>query len=138
LAHQSISLRASRAAFVSNVISISGAPSELGTFNYSIPLTGGCGEVNGTGTITVTSSSNTQNLQKQTLYWKIYPNPNNGQFILESQVQGHFDLMDVNGKTIQSYLLQPNSAMQIEANLPAGIYFIKEKNKGSVQQLVVY
>ncbi len=34
-------------------ITISGTPSEVGVFNYSIPLTGGCGSVNATGTITV-------------------------------------------------------------------------------------
>lgn len=34
-------------------ITISGTPTEVGVFNYSIPLTGGCGSVNATGTITV-------------------------------------------------------------------------------------
>jgi len=42
------------AAFASNTITISGTPTASGTFNYSIPLTGGCGAVNATGTITVT------------------------------------------------------------------------------------
>jgi hypothetical protein len=41
------------AAWASNTITISGTPSQSGTFNYSIPLTGGCGNVNATGTITV-------------------------------------------------------------------------------------
>ena len=41
------------AAFASNTITISGSPSATGPFNYSIPLTGGCGTVNATGTITV-------------------------------------------------------------------------------------
>jgi hypothetical protein len=41
------------AAWASNVITISGTPAASGTFNYSIPLTGGCGNVNATGTITV-------------------------------------------------------------------------------------
>src|ERR1019366_9878862 len=35
----------------------SGTPTASGTFNYSIPLTGGCGTVNATGTITVTPAS---------------------------------------------------------------------------------
>lgn len=34
-------------------ITILGTPTEVGVFNYSIPLTGGCGSVNATGTITV-------------------------------------------------------------------------------------
>ena len=42
------------AAWATNVITISGTPTAAGTFNYSIPLTGGCGTVNATGAITVT------------------------------------------------------------------------------------
>jgi uncharacterized protein (DUF2141 family) len=41
------------AGFAGNTITISGTPTASGTFNYSIPLTGGCGTVNATGTITV-------------------------------------------------------------------------------------
>ena len=36
-----------------DVITITGTPTATGTFNYSIPLSGGCGSVNATGTITV-------------------------------------------------------------------------------------
>lgn len=42
------------AAWSVNIITISGTPTASGIFNYSIPLTGGCGSVNTTGTITVT------------------------------------------------------------------------------------
>jgi hypothetical protein len=45
------------AAWSSNTITISGTPSTSGTFNYTIPLTGGCGTVNATGTITVTAAN---------------------------------------------------------------------------------
>ncbi|MCK7540116.1 MAG: hypothetical protein MZV63_59035, partial [Marinilabiliales bacterium] len=45
------------AAWASNTITISGTPSAAGTFNYTIPLTGGCGTVNATGTITVTPAN---------------------------------------------------------------------------------
>jgi hypothetical protein len=44
------------ATWSSNTITISGTPMESGTFNYSIPLTGGCGNINATGTIIVNSS----------------------------------------------------------------------------------
>jgi hypothetical protein len=43
-----------RQASAGDVITISGTPTVSGPFNYSIPLTGGCGTVNATGTITVT------------------------------------------------------------------------------------
>ena len=39
-----------------NTITISGAPTQTGTFNYSIPLTGSCGTANATGTITVNTT----------------------------------------------------------------------------------
>ena len=41
------------ATWANNTITISGTPTSAGTFIYSIPLTGGCGSVNATGTITV-------------------------------------------------------------------------------------
>lgn len=41
------------AGWAGNTITISGTPTASGTFNYSIPLTGGCGSVSATGTITV-------------------------------------------------------------------------------------
>ncbi len=40
----------------SNTITISGTPTESGTFNYSIPLSGGCGSVSASGTIIVTAA----------------------------------------------------------------------------------
>jgi hypothetical protein len=41
------------ATWSNNSIKISGTPTEANTFNYTIPLTGGCGSVNATGTIVV-------------------------------------------------------------------------------------
>jgi gliding motility-associated-like protein len=45
------------ARWASNVISLSGTPTVAGTFNYSIPLTGGCGSLSAKGTIIVTSAN---------------------------------------------------------------------------------
>ena len=42
------------ATWAGNLITISGSPSAIGTFNYTIPLTGGCGTATATGIITVT------------------------------------------------------------------------------------
>ena len=44
-------------AWASNVVTISGTPSVSGTFPYSITLTGGCGNITKTGTITVTANN---------------------------------------------------------------------------------
>ncbi|MFN7012808.1 MAG: glycine-rich domain-containing protein [Bacteroidia bacterium] len=40
-------------AWAANQITFSGTPTTTGSFNYTIPLTGGCGTENATGTITV-------------------------------------------------------------------------------------
>ncbi|WP_299163335.1 hypothetical protein, partial [uncultured Tenacibaculum sp.] len=44
------------ASMVGNAIMITGTPTTIGVFNYDILLTGGCGTVSATGTITVISS----------------------------------------------------------------------------------
>ncbi|MGI9161079.1 MAG: putative Ig domain-containing protein, partial [Saprospiraceae bacterium] len=44
------------AVWTSNTITISGTPTVPGTYSYSIPVTGGCGSANATGTITVTAA----------------------------------------------------------------------------------
>lgn len=41
------------ASWFGNTIIISGSPTASGSFNYSIPLSGGCGTISATGTITV-------------------------------------------------------------------------------------
>ncbi|OYX23328.1 MAG: hypothetical protein B7Z06_10370, partial [Flavobacteriales bacterium 32-35-8] len=46
------------ATWANNTITISGTPTQSGTFNYDIPLTGGCGTVSATGTITVLAYPN--------------------------------------------------------------------------------
>ena len=46
------------ASWASNTITISGTPTTAGTYNYNIPLTGGCGSASATGTITVNNAVN--------------------------------------------------------------------------------
>ncbi len=65
------------ATWANDTISIAGTPTATGTFNYIIPLTGGCGNVNATGTITispentVSSASYSPTLCIQTVLTKI-------------------------------------------------------------------
>jgi gliding motility-associated-like protein len=46
----------------SNIITIKGTPTESGIFNYRIALTGGCGNLNATGTITVLTDNKVDDL----------------------------------------------------------------------------
>ena len=55
------------ATFASNTITISGTPTVSGTFNYSIPLVGGCGTVSATGIITVNATLTTSFGTAQTI-----------------------------------------------------------------------
>ncbi len=55
------------ASFASNTITISGTPTTAGTYNYSIPLTGGCGTINATGTITVNPDNSYTGTTDQTV-----------------------------------------------------------------------
>jgi gliding motility-associated-like protein len=41
------------ASWFNNIITVFGTPTAAGTYNFTIPLTGGCGSVDATGTITV-------------------------------------------------------------------------------------
>ena len=41
------------ASWASNILTISGTPKESGSFSYTIPLMGGCGNISATGVITV-------------------------------------------------------------------------------------
>jgi gliding motility-associated-like protein len=55
------------ASWNSNTITISGTPTAVGVYNYSIPLTGGCGTAAAAGKITVTTQSETRTTANSTI-----------------------------------------------------------------------
>ena len=107
------------AAWSANKITISGTPTASGTFNYSIPLTGGCGTVNATGTITVspvskggsiaggvtvcgTTNSGTLTLSGQTgavVRWESSPNGSSWSTILNTAGLTSFSYLNVTATT---------------------------------------
>lgn len=115
-------------------IVISGTPNSLGTYNYSIPLTGGCGSVSATGTITVEACTGVED--HEVINFKLYPNPNSGRFVIQSEYGGVFELTDIAGRTINTYMI-PTSPYTITENLSAGLYFIREQNSGSIVKLQI-
>jgi hypothetical protein len=68
--------------------------------------------------------------------FSVYPNPNNGIFTIQSEKGGKFELMDINGRVINTYILKKEEKTLLE-NLPTGVYFIREKRSGAVQKLIV-
>ncbi|GIV44687.1 MAG: hypothetical protein KatS3mg035_1810 [Bacteroidia bacterium] len=76
-----------------------------------------------------------QNVNTQSTF-QIYPNPNNGTFIIQSKKGGVFELTDITGKLINTYRTQ-GTALQVNENLPAGLYFVREKETGLTQKIIV-
>jgi hypothetical protein len=68
--------------------------------------------------------------------FSIFPNPNKGAFTIQSTKGGVFELMDVTGKVINTYTIT-NTQQTVNENVPAGMYFVREKESGSVQKLII-
>ena len=66
----------------------------------------------------------------------LHPNPNNGQFIIQSEKGGVFELVDITGKVIQAYRMQ-STQIQISETLSSGMYFVREKESGATVKLVI-
>ena len=131
------------ASFASNTITISGTPTVAGTYNYSIPILGGCGTLNATGTIIVETSAfgcnNTMYLsQSNTLYTiGTSTNPFTYPVIGSSSVNYNaIGLNPIDGKiygmqtgTTNLLVINPNGTstnLGAITNLPAGTYFAGE------------
>ena len=66
----------------------------------------------------------------------VCPNPASETVTIRSKEGETFDLMDICGRIIKTFTIQ-NAIEQIQVNLPSGIYFIREKETGFTQKLVI-
>jgi hypothetical protein len=68
----------------------------------------------------------------------LYPNPSNGSVVIEyyAREQGIAEIRDITGKLLQSFVLH-QGRNDINLNLPAGMYFLQERNTGIVRKLVI-
>lgn len=130
------------ASWNANTLTIDGTPTSTGTFNYSIPLTGGCGNVNATGSFVISpESACTQGLNdEQMLVFSLYPNPaqTSVSFTFEGVTTATIELMDLNGKLIATTLnVQSGDALSIE-NLENGVYMIliRTEKGNAIQRLI--
>ncbi len=73
---------------------------------------------------------------QNTSTFSLYPNPNNGTFSIHSEKPAIFELTDITGKLINTYRTQ-GTALQVNENLPAGMYFVREKETGLTQKIIV-
>ena len=130
------------ASWNANTLTIDGTPTSAGTFNYTIPLTGGCGNVNATGSFVISpESACTQGLNdEQMLVFSLYPNPaqTSVSFTFEGVTTATIELMDLNGKLIATTLnVQSGDALSIE-NLENGVYMIliRTEKGNAIQRLI--
>jgi hypothetical protein len=120
--------------FASGNITISGTPTVTGTFNYTVTLTGGCGSVSTTGTISIGCVGIEETANN--VFWSIFPNPTSGIFTIQSEKGGVFEVLDITGRMLHTCTTK-NQTETIRTNLPAGIYFIREKESRATQKLIV-
>jgi hypothetical protein len=66
--------------------------------------------------------------------YQVYPNPNNGQFILDMTTSANrsIELIDMTGRVIFTQLIYENKTMLSIENLANGIYYLKVKSDNSL------
>jgi len=79
------------------------------------------------GTSTISRQS-TLGVSVETLSWaqlKVYPNPNNGRFTVESDRAANYQLRDLQGRLLQSGQIIAGSQEVVSEGLEAGVYLFK-------------
>lgn len=122
-----------------NFSPISGATAQSFTALYNgsyavIVSLNGCTNTSSCFSVNVTTSIENLNTDREA--FKVFPNPSQGNFIIYALNEGIFDLMDYTGRIINSYQ-SGKGYIEINQNLPRGMYFIKEYNSGSIQKLII-
>ena len=108
----------------------------MGLQKQVIEFTDNCDLQNANRFIKVTEPKNVETINQLYYSFNLYPNPNNGNFTLQSlsnkEVSGTLQLTDILGKTIVEQAFTNKAEISISDTNSKGIYFIKvinEENK---------
>ena len=100
--------------------------------SYAVVVTtGSCSDTSACVAVTVSTIGINEYSQNNAL--EVYPNPNNGAFVIQSTVEGTYSIVNELGQVLKTVSLTAdnNFKMNVE-NLEAGIYLITGANKNSV------
>jgi uncharacterized delta-60 repeat protein len=120
-----------------NMQEISGATEQSFTAlingNYAVAIT-----LNNCNDTSACYSINTIDIEEILIRkdWIIFPNPSNGQFNIETEQDGVFEMLDFTGKLIEIFSITSGN-IQINTDLRQNVYFIRERLNGRVQKLII-
>ena len=97
------------------------ATSKFGVYKLRVDSTNGCS--NFSDDLDLKYTSKTENVSKDK--FKIYPNPTNGLFNIESQLELNYSIYDYSGKEIITGKKDGNIQLLDLSNFKSGIYLIK-------------
>ncbi len=79
---------------------------------------------------TTTAGINTNTIEAN---FSIYPNPNNGQFVISNEGEGTLKIIDQLGQTVKTISLNAKNDHYVSVpDLPKGIYFVQIKTKQGI------
>lgn len=65
----------------------------------------------------------------------VFPNPNNGSFVIQTDNKTVYELFDITGKPIQEF--EVNGSTRVQENFAPGMYFLKRKNGAEYQKVII-
>lgn len=66
----------------------------------------------------------------------VYPNPANGQFTIRTENSARFELIDITGKLIDSFVIYNNETV-IQYSVGSGVYFLRNVETSKVLKVIV-
>jgi hypothetical protein len=125
--------------FINDTITISGIPTAIGIFNYTVILTGDCSPATVSGTLTVNDCSSGIASNDALNNLSIYPNPASSHVVISGTISGStLKIMDMTGKIVRVENIHADTHILSVQLLADGVYIIHiEKDGTRIQKKLV-